>query len=427
MKKIILTIFIFVGFASGALAYKFLHSTHDALGVIVNHHLLAPQLLQQGLAELATQEPRIIILISPNHFSRGHYPIIMSQRDWEVPGDHTFISKLAATKLAYVEEMPFEKEHGIYNITPYIAQVIPHVRIVPIIVKDSATDEQIDALAKEIIKTAPRGTRVVGSFDFSHNLPTPVAQFHDMQSMSVLRAFDFAGLKKIDTDSRPGIRLVLKIMEGQNARGVDILANTNSGLLMQDPNYLDTTSYVIPRFVQDDSRGDGNATVLASVLPLPENMPRFSYGQDLNLLGAGGVSTSTVIRGVTIAVIYPHGAQTLQEIAAYKQQGAKIIVYGGDDRPAEYRRAGASIVLLTQKNASSLSDKIISIQTTAVGLVFTADSDKLGVYLFPLEARVTKSVWPDSAKRAILLRRIADSASGTAPLTFQIINGYIEL
>ena len=256
MKKIGL-FFVIVGFGvGGVLAHlQYLQTqtregvdTPFVRGVTINHHLLAPDLIRLGLSKIATDEPRVVVLISPNHFDQGHYPFITSQRDWQISGAYEIISRIAATKKMYVDETPFVREHGVYNVMPFIATALPHARVVPIIVKDTATDTEIDALADELFAQLPLNAVVVGSFDFSHHHTARVAAAHDVVSIAALHNFDFEMIKKTDTDSRPGLRLMLKLLSRYGARSMTLLANTNAGERMRDLVTPEATSYVIAEF-----------------------------------------------------------------------------------------------------------------------------------------------------------------------------------
>jgi len=52
----------------------------EVSGLIVNHHLLADQLIVRGLYLAATDSPITIILLSPNHFSLGRGMITMTKK-----------------------------------------------------------------------------------------------------------------------------------------------------------------------------------------------------------------------------------------------------------------------------------------------------------------------------------------------------------
>lgn len=55
------------------------------IGAIVNHHLLAPDLIAETLAASATDELKTVVLISPNHFFAGQGQAIISEYDWQTP------------------------------------------------------------------------------------------------------------------------------------------------------------------------------------------------------------------------------------------------------------------------------------------------------------------------------------------------------
>ena len=54
-------------------------------GVLVNHHLLAPNLIAETMNTIATTSQITVVLISPNHFSAGQGQIISSLYKWDTP------------------------------------------------------------------------------------------------------------------------------------------------------------------------------------------------------------------------------------------------------------------------------------------------------------------------------------------------------
>ena len=125
-------------------------------GLIVNHHLLADKLIVRGLYLGATDKPITIVLLSPNHFGRGYGPITVAAKDWRTPAgylhaDQNVIDALAKAKAAEIDDRPFELEHGVTNILPFIKKLYPRAKIVPIIIKDGLSNERGPKTPKPLI------------------------------------------------------------------------------------------------------------------------------------------------------------------------------------------------------------------------------------------------------------------------------------
>src|ERR1041385_3399696 len=154
-------------------------SVDKIAGMTVNHHLLAPNLIAKEFSLVATDKPITVILISPNHFMRGSGGVITSKFDWQTPygvlqTNQDLVVKLEQLDLVNIDEAPFDQEHGINNIVGFIKRSMPNATFVPLIIKENATNTQIDQLAADL----PKDALIVGSLDFSHYLVSNGAEFH---------------------------------------------------------------------------------------------------------------------------------------------------------------------------------------------------------------------------------------------------------
>jgi len=221
-------------------------------GIIVNHHLLAASLIDEAFEKVKSDEPMKVILLSPNHFNAGVRAIQTSGAELqtpegEFPVDLEISKRLIESGQLGSEVGSFKGEHGIYNILPYVKKYLPKATITPVIIKDGTSDEKIDVLAQTIHKAVP-GALIIASLDFSHYLTSTAAQFHDQKSLQVIRGFDFDSIKNVEIDSKPVLRLMLKLMTLDQAKDFTLLQNTNSAEFSKTLNLLETTSYVTGYF-----------------------------------------------------------------------------------------------------------------------------------------------------------------------------------
>ncbi|MSU55282.1 MAG: AmmeMemoRadiSam system protein B [Candidatus Taylorbacteria bacterium] len=237
-------------------------------GALVNHHLLAPHLIAETLNTVATDKPLTVVLVSPNHFYAGQSKIISSTYQWDTPygtlqSDCETIMKLENNSILKIEETPFIKEHGISGIVPFIKKSLPHAKIIPLIVKDNLKQSDLEQFIETLHKTLGDNVLVIGSFDFSHYLSDVAAQFHDDKSLAVISNFDYIGLQTLDTDSIPGLEIVMKYMEKEGALQFNLLAHTNSSEVIRDSTIDETTSYINGTFSIGEKTKNDTATILA--------------------------------------------------------------------------------------------------------------------------------------------------------------------
>lgn len=215
--------------------------------VLVNHHLLASRLIAQALLPGIASRPSVVVLISPDHFSRGAAPISSVIAVWPTPfGDirpaRSEIERFASERVVNLEEQPFFHEHGITNITMFIARAFPDARLLPIIVKSTASDRSIEALAEQLTALT-RSVLIVGSFDFTHDSTEEQALRNDALSLEILSRGDLERSRDITVDSNAGIRLMMSVARLQNL-SFRLLERSSSAVVLRDTKRTDVTSYI---------------------------------------------------------------------------------------------------------------------------------------------------------------------------------------
>lgn len=223
-------------------------------GLIVNHHLLAGDLIAETFAYAENQSVRDIVLIAPNHFHQGKGEFIASEYDWRTPNgileaDHVLIDSISSLS---EDEDAIKGEHGLSNLIPFVKRSFPKANIIPIMVRDDVSDEMIDRFSLELASILPKDTLIIGSFDFSHDASPQSADYHDQMAHGVVYHGDIDSVSKLDIDSRPGLRLLMRLMEDQKAR-FHRLAMTNSSIYTKNPYQDDVTSYLTGYYSKDPS------------------------------------------------------------------------------------------------------------------------------------------------------------------------------
>lgn len=239
----------------------------EAIGAIVNHHLLAPDLIAETLTVAATNKPRTVVLISPNHFFAGLGQAILSEYDWQTPygileADKDVVSRLAESGAANIDETPFEKEHGISNIVAFIKKAILNAKFVPLIIKDTISENELAKLIDVLEYNLSSDSLIIGSFDFSHYLPSAAADFHDEKSDAILDSLEYQSTDHLDIDSRPGLEILLKIIKARGGNSFTLLGATNSAKILKDEDTVENTSYVTGVFTNGEKEKEQKATAL---------------------------------------------------------------------------------------------------------------------------------------------------------------------
>ncbi len=237
-------------------------------GVIVNHHLAAPNLIAEALSAVPNKKPAVVVLISPNHFFAGRGQVISSLYSWKTPygilePDKKLIERLQNAELLTVEEEPFEKEHGISNVVAFIKKVFPSAKFVPLIVKDTFPFQSADVFADKLDKFLPQNSLVIASLDFSHYLPGLAADFHDEKSIAVLSNFDYNGIRFLDVDSKPTVRIFLRYLDLRNAKRFVLLNHSNSAKIVGSEKVPKVTSYITGFFSSGNVNRDKKIVILA--------------------------------------------------------------------------------------------------------------------------------------------------------------------
>lgn len=228
-------------------------------GIIVNHHLLADQLIARGLYLAATDSPLTIVLLSPNHFGGGFGSVIAASQEWRTPAgylraDQDVLSALSEARAVEIDDRPFEQEHGITNILPFIKKFYPQARIVPIIIKDGLSNERGDLLVQKLLESLPENSLIVASLDFSHYRASAEADVFDKQTLNVIRNNDYNKVSTLNkggqpdnVDSAPTLRIMLELMSQKGSKFVT-LDHTSAAKLTGNLASKDNTSYIVGAF-----------------------------------------------------------------------------------------------------------------------------------------------------------------------------------
>lgn len=281
---------------------------------VTNQHILAASLIAHQFALAADPSVRRVFLITQNNWTAGEAKVITSFARWKTPlGDlepdlaaaHALVSANVATQ----DESIFAREHGITGIIPYVAYAFPNARVVPLVIRDKTTDAEIEVLAREILVLQDVNTVVVGTIDMSHYLPKPIADAHDRRTLEAIDTADYPVLSRLDIDTAPTLRVVLKIAEGRGEQTFIKTGAANSSDITGDLALTSTTGYLTGYFTKGRPNGSDGVHVLfagdvmldrnvarvattSSPVALLQGVERLFLGADLNVVNLEGTVTT---------------------------------------------------------------------------------------------------------------------------------------
>ena len=283
-------------------------SVEEAQGIIVNHHLLAADLIAESMLTVKDVDPETIVLISPNHFDNGSADIITSEYDFSTQeGDLLADLKTLDILGLYNEEAIFKYEHGIFNITSFIKKVWPDTKIISLVIKEKTAIKELDELVENLYENLPAKSLVIGSFDFSHYLSDSVSYYHDEQAVTVMENMSSTDVTNIDIDSQKGLYTVLELTKKLGAKSFTQVNHSSANTLLA--NEGENTSYITGYFSEKDNAQDEvylkfvgdmffdryiRKAINENSLEYPiENMQRYFMGGDLNIGNLEGPVTTS--------------------------------------------------------------------------------------------------------------------------------------
>jgi hypothetical protein len=229
------------------------------LAGVVPHHLVAGSMITDLLAALVPQEPELIVIIGPNHHNLGGRTIT-GFADWQTPEglvqtEDNLVQALLKKKVAVQDEQVLSKEHSIGSLIPLIKHYLPQAKVVPIIYHHDVTIEEVDKLLAVLDPLlAEEKSVLLASVDFSHYLTRKEAEEKDSLTLRVMNNFDYPTLFHLGNDhldSPASLATIFRFAEMKELREFQLLANTNSGVILQN-DFIETTSYFTLVFLKSN-------------------------------------------------------------------------------------------------------------------------------------------------------------------------------
>ena len=228
-------------------------SAQRVKSAIAAHHLVAAKPIATVFETLAKEKPTTVVIVSPNHFDRGRSPAQVSFGTWQTPyGDvetDVEIAKALEKSIAILvhEEAAAPGEHGIGALTPFVARSLPHARIVRLIVHESLTPEDAEAIGRAIATQFPDAI-MIASVDMSHNLPQSAAAFHDEVTLRQI-AGGGADTINLEIDSNAALRILQSFNETHGTQMWQSLHHGSSMEMGLTEDWRENTSHILGVFI----------------------------------------------------------------------------------------------------------------------------------------------------------------------------------
>ncbi|MFA6521814.1 MAG: AmmeMemoRadiSam system protein B [Candidatus Gracilibacteria bacterium] len=249
--------------------------------VVVPHHLVASKSIALGIKALTASSPRLVIVISPDHFSRCPKLICATKGSYKTYFGDVFTSKEEVIGLEksdlVADSNLFGDEHGIFNIMPFIKYYLPEAQVVSMVISQNGRGtEQERSEILELLKPllTKKDTALVISSDFSHYLALTESNEMDKKTQNSFCSGNSQEILALQNPSQNDCPLCLWILE-QEAKKLGfwnprIVAHTNSADLLRDTSVKETTSHFTIIFSDDPL--SGNCLITAPILHELENI-----------------------------------------------------------------------------------------------------------------------------------------------------------
>lgn len=226
-----------------------------AKAVIVPHHLVASKSIALGIKALAASSPKVVVIISPDHFAHCSKMLCTSKGSFISFFGTTTISSRDVEDLerhtSLVEDSNlFIEEHGVYTIVPFIKHYIPDSEVVPIAIsqRGRGSEEMRAEIITILAQLLSREDVVlVISSDFSHYLPLAQSNKMDVKTKNSFCTGNSGELLKLSNPDQSDCPLCLWIAQVEAVKlgfwNPRLVAHTNSAVLLHDTSVQETTSH----------------------------------------------------------------------------------------------------------------------------------------------------------------------------------------
>ncbi|MDD2465543.1 MAG: AmmeMemoRadiSam system protein B [Desulfobulbus sp.] len=173
----------------------------EALAVVMPHAGYVYSGATAGATIAGVRVPETVLIMGPNHHGRGQ-ALALGREDWQMPMGTVPIDQqlaeaiLQSSSLIKTDEEAHLDEHSLEVQVPFLQQVQPALRIVPLVVS-AISYEACQQVARELavaIGTLRRPVLMLASTDMSHYESRQQASRKDQMAIERILAMDPQGL-----------------------------------------------------------------------------------------------------------------------------------------------------------------------------------------------------------------------------------------
>ena len=256
--------------------------------LILPHQNAVNDLRNDLIQKISTNNPFIktVIIIGPDHFSQNQNAISYTNREWllnegVVSFDHD--SKIAKEiKQHYASNEQLKHDHAIYNLLAPINKNFPRALVVPILIGQKVSKERLSDLIQIVDKNCGLQCVIIYSVDFSHSLPYPIADIHDLYSIKTLQNSDSLDADKMEVDSNQSLYIAMELAKRWRLN-FNLFANTNSAKLDGNP-ISESTSHVLGYYARENDEIEINIKTFIYATRIGDQLKkldaRYFYGAE---------------------------------------------------------------------------------------------------------------------------------------------------
>lgn len=238
-------------FFDGAYSRSNAQPVQNVQSALVAHHLLVADKIAEVFAMIANDDVKTVVLVSPNHFSRGIYAAQVSKGAWETPfgiveSDADAVDALLAADatLRHSEE-PFNEEHGLYGLMPFVARSFPNARVVAVTVREGLSPDAARGLGETIARTLP-DAMLVASVDMTHYRDAEYTAANDANVLAALT--EGALTENLDIDSNTSLRILFGFNAARSTTSWHLTHHGSSLAMGAARDASENTSHILGYF-----------------------------------------------------------------------------------------------------------------------------------------------------------------------------------
>lgn len=219
------------------------------IAIVVPHHNIVKEKRLEFFKNIAKKRPftKSIIIIGPDHFSQNQNHIYYANDTWNLSnGDFQFNQNIEPKLSIFLslQNGIVKNDHAIFNLLPDIKNVWPEAKIFPILIGQNYPISDLNNFIEKLHQVCSYNCLLISSVDFSHYLPSALADIHDQKSIYDLSTQNLIEIPKLEVDSPQSLFVLTKYSQLKNAHNWDLFYHSNSGELVNNPN-VETTSHIL--------------------------------------------------------------------------------------------------------------------------------------------------------------------------------------